>query len=324
MSQLEQIRKRLGNIALDWAPSYWLDTKLPNLNRVIGHAVFGMPYGKILEISGWESAAKTSITLALAALAQIDGAHVTWGDLENSFDPAWALRRGMAKCPHCNGTGEIQAKALAQGKGVMDPCKACGGPGSTVCGLDSSKLTLIQPYVGKFGKEREERLSTAQELLAEVEASLTDKAHKKNFVALDSIAAIETAAQSEAGLENSNMSSDMSLPKFLGRLMRRWIGRAQIYNAVVVMINQLRQGPNSVGAYTTGGNAIRFYAHVRVRASRVQGSKIVSKGRTIGMKGILSCKKNKCGGEEGAEIGYRLMFQGKLEFVDVKQVRKEE
>jgi RecA/RadA recombinase len=323
---LAAIRKSLNHLAMKWAPSAWLDTGVPGLNAVLGHETKGLAYGRMTEISGWESNGKTACVMSLAALAQQDGALVVWGDVENSFEPDWAKQRGFAPCPKCSGTGTIAGK----------DCADCGGPDSAICGLDPSKLILIQPYVGRFSytdkmgkmhQEKEPRLSTAQELCSEIEAAMSlGTGVKKRFVVLDSIAALLTEGESNAGVENANMRTNMDLPMFMGRLLRRWIGLAQVHNAMIILVNQLRQGPKSFGdpTYTPGGNAPRFYSHVRVRVHRVSGSKITDKGKTIGIKGILTCKKNKTGGSEGAEIGFRLMFKGPLEFVPVKDVKGED
>ncbi len=139
--ELIQIRAKLGHVAMKWRPSLWLDTGIPRLNRVAGHVTRGIAYGRMIEISGWEGAAKSATALSLAALAQRDGAHVIIGDLENSFEPDWALQRGLLKCPKC------AAKDPAR-----TACAACEGSG-----LDTNMLTLIQPYVGKFASERKDK-----------------------------------------------------------------------------------------------------------------------------------------------------------------------
>ena len=310
------IRKGLKRVALTWNPSVWLDTKLPLLNNVMGHSDKGLAYGRMIEISGWESQGKSAIMLSIAALAQRDGAHIIWGDIENSFEADWALQRGLIKCPVCNGKDYKE-------------CIGCGydpkDPGSEGCGLDVSRITLIQPYVGTFEGEKSARLSTAQELLTEIEACMKRKRKEDRcLVVLDSLAALETEEERNAGIEGANMKSNMSLAVLLGRLLRRWVGLAQIHNAMIVLVNQLRSGPmkSKFGdpTYTVGGNAPRFYSHVRVRVKRVMGSKIIDKGKTIGIKGIIECKKNKTGGEEGAKVGFRLFFRGKVEFVKASAV----
>ena len=324
-NNLSEIRESLSHVALKWRPSTFLDTKLPDLNQVLGHAVKGIPYGRIIEISGWESNGKTSIILSVAALAQRDGALVIWGDVENSFDAGWARTRGFCLCPKCSGTGMVKDKE----------CSACGGPDAPTCGLDTDKLVLIQPYVGrfsykdKFGKthmEKDPRLSTAQELCAEMEGAMQVGKHEKRILVVDSVAALMTEGEAVAGIEDANMRSDMDLPKFMSRLLRRWVGSAQVYNTLIVLVNQLREGPGKgFGDPTTtpGGNAPKFYSHVRVRVSRVAGSKIVDQQKVIGFRGVMKCLKNKAGGAEGSEIGYRLLRAGPLEFVPAKDVRDE-
>lgn len=326
--QLKQIREGLGHLALKWSPTIWLNTGIPDLNCVLGHQDRGVPYGRMIEVSGWESQGKSALVLSLAALAQRDGAHVVWGDVENSFDPGWAKQRGMLKCPKCTGVGTING-----GK----ECPACGGPESATSGLDTSKLTLIQPYVGTFtyrdpktGKihrEKNPRLSTAQELCAEIESAMSLPGHTKRVGVLDSIAALLTEGESLAGIENSTMRTRMDLPLFMGSLLRRWVGVAQVNNAMIILVNQLREGPSQGfgdNTRTPGGNAPKFYSHVRVRVRRVKGGKIVDKGKLVGITGLMKCLKNKSGGIEGSEMGYRIYFKGPIEFVPAKDVKVNE
>lgn len=285
---LSQIRKALNHFAMDWEPSLWLNTGIPGLNAVLGHAEKGIPYGRVIEISGWESQGKTAIMMALAALAQQDGARVIWGDLENSFDADWARQRG----------------------------------------LNPDEVLLIQPYVGRFNGERTPRLSTAQELCVEIEHCMTMRTVKgavKRVVVLDSIPSLLTEGEAAAGVDGANLRTNMDLPMFLGRLLRRWVALAQAQSCLIVLINQLRTNPMARFArdYTPGGNAPRFYSHVRVRVSRIKGGRIKDKGKLVGIQGIMRCLKNKTGGSEGAEIGYRLLFKGPLEFLEAKKIRKE-
>jgi recombination protein RecA len=292
--ELDAIRKKLGHLAMAWRPRAYLDTGLPDLNRVIGHADFGIPYGTMIEITGMESHGKTAIALSLSALAQVGGARVVWGDLENSWDEKWARARG----------------------------------------LNPDKVELIQPYVGQFSyvdkktgkthQEKSPRLSTAQELCAEIEAviksPISKKIAAKQIGVIDSVASLLTEGEGDAGIENSNMRTNMDLPMFVGRLMRRWMACAQSYNTTFIFINQMRQKPGvKMGSpwYSPGGNAPRFYCQVRLRAKRTGFCK--DGGKNVGIQGILKATKNKCGGEEGAEIGYRLL-KGVLEFVPAKDV----
>ncbi len=316
----------MNHVPLAWTPSAWLDTSkdlgFPDLNMVLGHTKQGLSYGRMIEVTAWEGQGKTSLMMAIAALAQQDGALAIWGDVENSFDPGWARQRGFFPCQKCKGT------ALVNGK----DCAACGGPGADAQGLDLDRLVLVKPYVGNFSylekgrvvKEKIPRLSTAQELCGEMEAAMSLKGHSKRVLVLDSIAALLTEGESLAGIENANMRTSMDLPLFMGRLLRRWVGLAQVHNTLIILVNQLREGPKSFGdpTYAPGGNAPRFYSHVRMRCHRSKGGKLMDKGKMIGFCGIMKAIKNKCGGLEGAECGYRVKFNGPLEFVPAKDVRK--
>lgn len=320
---LKAIRAKLNHLAMEWEPTVYLNTepyvKTSDLNTVMGHKTLGIPYGIMIEVSGWESMGKTAIIMSLAALAQIDGAQVIWGDLENSFQFDWAKQRGFAKCLICKGSGVFNKTV----------CLACGNPKDKIgSGLDFNKLILVKPYVGKFFKEREPRLATAQELCSEIEACFNLKNDfKKRFVVLDSVAALETEAEANAGLENAKMNTTMSLPLFMGKLCRRWVGRAQVDNAIIVLINQLRSGPTKKfgdPTYSPGGNAPKFYSQVRIRVRRVAGGKITDKGRLTGITGVMKALKNKSGGIESMEVGYRIHFAGKIEFISAKTAKANE
>jgi RecA/RadA recombinase len=327
---LDQIRTKLGHASLQYTPSLYLDTGIPDLNRVLGHADKGIPYGAIIEVSGLESVGKSALSLSLAALAQQDGALVVWGDFERSWSPDWSRTRGLAKCPACTTI-------------INEKCHACGGVDSLFYRLDTSHLQVLQPYVGTFGERNEKgkivpgkrpRLSTAEEITAEMEAVMTalHRKHDRMVIVVDSLASMLTQSEAAAGLEGANLRTAQSHPVFLGHLLRRWVGLSQSYNALIILINQLRQNPMARFGdswYTPGGNAPRFYSHVRVRVKRVKGSRIIDtskggKGMQIGTQGIVQCKKNKVGGIEGSECGYKLMFHGPLEFFPVKPSEESE
>lgn len=315
---VKAIREKLGHMALDWTPTEYLNTGIEDLNAVLGHKTRGLAYGRITEMQGWESQGKSAIVMSLAALAQHDGAQVIWGDLENSFDYDWAKTRGFVRCLKCGG------------KPQDSECSACYDKRTREnTGLDMNKLLLVKPYVGTFtevvkGKKKicAPRLSTGEALCGEIEACMGLPGFKKRFVVLDSIAALLTDAEAAAGIEGSNMKTSMALSVFLGKLLRRWVGLAEVYNAQIILVNQLRTGPAAFGdpTYAVGGNAPRFYSHVRVRVNRVLGGKITDKGKLIGISGLMRCLKNKTGGSEGLRIGYRIMFNGPVEFVKAKEL----
>ena len=335
-TDLQKIRKALKHCSTEWTPSLWLDTGVPDLNQVLGHRDRGIPYGRIIEISGRNSEGKTAISMSLAAAAQQDGAAIIWEDLETSFDSEWATMRGIAPCPKCKGTGHTVSVVPGE-LGVG--CATCGGnPKKTIVaklqegrgsGMDESRLTVIQPYVGTFGEEKESRLTSAQELCAETEA-LMGAMHKKfdrMVVVLDSVASLLTETEASAGLENAGLPSNMALPVFMGKLLRRWVGLAQAYNAMIIMVNQLRQNPMARFSdpwYCPGGNALPFYSHVRARVYRAKGGRMRDHGKVCGIQGILQNTKNKTGGLEWSKVAYKIWFNGPVEFLPAADLVKEE
>ena len=285
--EIEKIRTKLGHLSLKAQPAAYLDTGIPDLNEVMGSRDLGIPYGRIIEISGWESQGKTALALCLLAIGQRDNAMAILGDFEVSYDPKWVSARGV----------------------------------------NTDNLTLFQPYVGTFGSEKTPRLCTAEELCTEIEEAMsTIYRHKqKSIVLVDSVPAMMPDIVASAGIEGRNMRTNMGLPMFMSGLVQRWVGLAQAYSAIIIFINQLRTKPMAFGdpAYTPGGNALPFYAHIRVRAHRVKGGRILKQGRVAGIKGILTNNKNKAGGREKSTVGYKIMFDGPIEFLDAKELKKD-
>ena len=229
--QVAQIRKRLGHLDIQWSPAHWLDLGTEEVNRVFGHKELGMAYGRIVEIAGLESNGKTALALTLCAIAQQEGAAIIWQDLENSFSEDWAAMRG----------------------------------------LDTDAVALVRPRLVQESKKKGARLSSAEELCAEATTYMDELAYEKAILVVDSIPSMQTALAQEAGSDKQNMRTKMDLPMFLSQQLRDWINRAVARNVMIVLINQLRQQPNVPFGdpwYTPGGNAVRFYSHVRLRIRR--------------------------------------------------------
>lgn len=291
---VDAVRQRLHYMALEPPPRCYLDTGDEKLNGVWGHPKLGIAYGKLLEVAGNPSNGKTATAMDLIAMAQNDGAYTGWTDAENSYDDAWAAKRGV----------------------------------------DNAKLHLIQPFVGIFPKkvevdkntgkqkfimEDQPRLSTAEELCAAQEQMMAELYHAdpkgKQFWCVDSVTALLTDDEAAGGVTEQNMRTKLSLASFLSRLLRRWIGIAQAYNATILFINQLRIDPNTYFGNpetTTGGKALKFYCHVRNRMQTTEGGRIVQStgGGLIGLKGEIRNYKNKAGGLQGEKCPYKIYFNG--------------
>lgn len=272
LTEVEKIRIKLSHYTTQLPSPEFLDTGSEYLNSVVGVANRGMPYGKLIELHGMESNGKTALGMTLLALAQNDGAVASYIDAESSFDPEWATRRG----------------------------------------IDVDKMNLLQPYVGRFNKETEDRLITAEELCEEAEVLMKQiygTGIRKQIIMLDSITALLAEEESRAGLTARNMRTKLSLSSFVGSLMRRWTAYCHSYNATAIFINQMRVNPNTYfgdPAYTPGGYAPKFFCHVRLRI--MSKKRMIQKGKTIGIRGKLKNVKNKVGGVEGATCAYKMQF----------------
>jgi recombination protein RecA len=286
------IQKKLGYLTLDPVTPLWLDTGSKRLNAVLGSRELGIAYGKLYELSGPESNGKTLLALLLAGLAQQDGAVVGWAAFEGYLDTKWAEAQG----------------------------------------LDATQIYQFEPKIGTFGKDKTPRLQTAEEVCTEIEmwmAKMHARGEKKIFLCVDSVTAMLVEEESEGGLTEQNMRTNVGLSRFLSKMLRRWVALSQTHGAMIFFINQLR---TNIGIHygnpetTTGGRALRFYASIRAQIRRIKGGKILQAGKMVGLKGIIKNYKNKAGGGsmEGEECGFKAFFMKQnWRFVSADKMRKD-
>jgi len=292
MSEVDAIRKKLKHVTVQKQPQHWLIPPFPELAEIFGDPKRGIPYGKIYEICGRFSGCKTAITQELAAMAQsIDNAEVGWIDLEASYDEQWAQVRG----------------------------------------LDTSRVALFQPEVieDKKGEDKSKRkiggdthIESAEEIFSLAEYWIRSKFAKdpltKIFMAIDSTVAILPKQEDDAGLENKARGV---LAAFLSKMLRRWAPIVRTHNVMLFLINQLRINPGVAFGdpeYRPGGQALDFYTSVitKVKRSRGKGQGwIYIGGERKGVKGIIVNQKNKTGGEEAVEIGYKIYWNKRGKFL---------
>ena len=288
--QIARIRKKLKHFTLDKPVDSWLDTGSKRLNAVLGSEELGIPYGRMLEIYGPNSHGKTMIALFLAAVAQANGAKVAWVDLERSFDERWVTSQGVK----------------------------------------FNEVFLFQTEILKKGEDVE--LQSAEELFEEVEYWMKEE-HRANpdqklLIVVDSVAAILTGEEADAGLSGQNMRTNMALPSFLSKMLRKWVALSANCNAMVILINQIRAALGTYGApeYAPGGNASKHYCSIRATVRRVKGGRLTHMGKVVGLRGVIKNVKNKAGGGslEGGECGYETLFgKRKWKFPTVAEVRKD-
>ena len=112
-----------------------------------------------------------------------------------------------------------------------------------------------------------------------------------DVVVIDSVAALVPRAEIEGEMGDSHMGLQARL---MSQALRKLSGVIKQTNTVVIFTNQLR---SKIGVMfgnpetTSGGNALKFYASVRLDIRRIQALKI--KGDVVGNRTRVKVKKNK-------------------------------
>ena len=144
------------------------------------------------------------------------------------------------------------------------------------CGVDVNNLYVSQPDTG------EQALEIAEALI---------RSGTMDVVAIDSVAALVPRAEIEGEMGDSHMGLQARL---MSQALRKLSGVIKQTNTVVIFTNQLR---SKIGVMfgnpetTSGGNALKFYASVRLDIRRIQAIKV--KGDVMGNRTRVKVKKNK-------------------------------
>jgi recombination protein RecA len=136
---------------------------------------------------------------------------------------------------------------------ALDPIYAAA------CGVDVDNLLISQPDTGEQALEIAEALvrSGAVEVLV-----------------VDSVAALVPRAEIEGDMGDAHMGL---MARLMSQALRKLSGAIKQTNTAVIFTNQLRQ---KIGVMfgnpetTTGGNALKFYASVRLDVRRIQSIKV--------------------------------------------------
>ena len=100
-------------------------------------------------------------------------------------------------------------------------------------------------------------------------------------IVIDSIASMITKAELDAKYD-PNMKTRLSLASFLSSALKQIASKASKFNITLIFLNQIRENPSVMFGdkeYTAGGNAMKFYASVRIKL--VKGKKIEDAEKNI-------------------------------------------
>lgn len=164
--------------------------------------------------------------------------------------------------------------------------------GGTAAFIDAEHA-LDPNYAKKIGVDTEELLisqpDTGEQALEILETLVRSNA--VDVVVVDSVAALTPKAEIEGEMGDSHMGLQARL---MSQALRKLAGIISKSNTVVIFINQIRM---KIGVFfgnpetTTGGNALKFYASVRIEVRR---SAQIKKGeQIIGNRVKVKVVKNK-------------------------------
>lgn len=171
----------------------------------------------------------------------------------------------IAECQRMGGTA-----AFVDVEHALDPVYA------QKCGVNIDDLYISQPDTGEQGLEITEAL---------VRSGAVD------VIVIDSVAALVPQAEIEGDMGDAHMGLQARL---MSQALRKLTGAIKRSNTAVVFTNQLRM---KIGVLfgnpetTTGGNALKFYAAIRLDMRKAEAIKL--KTEVIGNRVRVRVKKNK-------------------------------
>lgn len=144
-------------------------------------------------------------------------------------------------------------------------------------GVDIKKLHLSQPDYGEQALEEADRLMLTGGF---------------SVVVIDSVAALVPKAEVEGEMGDSKMGLQARLMSQACRKLTATISKT---NTICIFINQLRStiGNMYVFEVTCGGNALKFYASVRLEVRRNSNSKMMDGEEQYGVRTKVKVVKNK-------------------------------
>ncbi|MCK6592669.1 MAG: recombinase RecA [Polyangiaceae bacterium] len=144
-------------------------------------------------------------------------------------------------------------------------------------GVDTERLLVSQPDSGEQALEIAETLTRSGAV---------------DMVVIDSVAALTPKAEIEGDMGDAHMGLQARL---MSQALRKLTGVAHRSDTTLIFINQLRHKigvPFGNPETTTGGNALKFYASVRLDVRRIGPVKVSDE--SIGSRTRVKVVKNKC------------------------------
>ncbi len=136
-------------------------------------------------------------------------------------------------------------------------------------GLD---IETPERWLFKQPNTAEEGLGLVKNICTQVE-KLKSKTHVT--IIIDSVAAMKTKEELEAGFDKANMKTKLSLATVMSLGLKQVVDVIQKSNVTVIFLNQVRVNPGVMfgdNETTPGGESLKFYASLRMRIAK--GAKV--------------------------------------------------
>jgi len=184
--------------------------------------------------------------------------------------------------PESSGKTTLTLHAIAE-------CQKQGG----TCAFIDAEHAFDSKYANRLGVDIK-KLLFSQPDTGEQALEITDTLVRSggvDLIVIDSVAALVPKAEIEGEMGDSHMGLQARL---MSQALRKLTGSISKTNCIVIFINQIRM---KIGVMfgnpetTTGGNALKFYASVRIEIRRI--STIKNKEDSIGNQVRVKVVKNK-------------------------------
>lgn len=241
-----------------------------------------------------------------AALSQIEkqfgkGSVMRLGDGNNLMQDLEIISTGSIALDTALGVGGLPRGRIVEIYGpessgkttlTLQVAASCQRNGGTVAFIDAEHA-LDPAYAGRLGVKVEDLLisqpDTGEQAL-EI-ADMLVRSSAVDVVIIDSVAALTPKAEIEGDMGDSHMGLQARL---MSQALRKLTANIKRANTLVIFINQIRM---KIGVMfgnpetTTGGNALKFYASVRLDIRRVGSVK--NGDEVIGSETRVKVVKNK-------------------------------
>lgn len=240
------------------------------LGRVLTHIERNFGQGSIMRLGEAQNLKVETIPSGALPLDVALGGGLPKGRVIEIYGPESAGKTTLALHAIASVQAQGGTAAFIDAEHALDPVYAAA------VGVDTQNLIISQPDNGETALEITDQL---------VRSAAVD------IIVIDSVAALVPRAEIEGEMGDSHMGLQARL---MSQALRKITGNLGKSGCTIIFLNQLRQKIGVVYGSpetTTGGNALKFYASVRLDIRRIQTLK---KGNdNFGIRVKVKVAKNK-------------------------------